>query len=186
MKVKTLYNNKWISLKEISFPEKGIGGYVFSHETRCDGNIVSILPYRLTGNGMEFLLRREITPCWHPTDFLISSITGGVDPGNTIQHTVINELEEEAGYSVDKTGLISLGTCHGAKSSDTVYHLYSVDLTGFERHEASGDGSALEENASCIWVKVIGDAVDPLVYTLHYRLTSFIMDQATNLKKKFK
>ena len=45
-KIVTLCDNKLVSLMKIVYPEKGINGYVYSHETRCDGNIISIVPYR--------------------------------------------------------------------------------------------------------------------------------------------
>jgi len=56
--LKTLCENDWVSLLDLN-------GYVYSHETRCNGVIVAILPYRRTEKGrLQFLLRREITPCW--------------------------------------------------------------------------------------------------------------------------
>ena len=168
-----LKENKWLSLLEMKYPEKGIGGYVYSHEGRCDGKIVSILPYRhVVVDGeekMEFMLRSEVTPCWHPTDEQVSSITGGVELDDPLS-TAVHELKEEAGYVADESEFVSLGTCRGTKSVDTVYYLYMVDCTGKERGEATGDGSELETLAHCFWTDTISDAVDPMVYVSYYRL----------------
>ncbi|MEK6880696.1 MAG: NUDIX hydrolase, partial [Nanoarchaeota archaeon] len=124
-KIKTLYDNKWLSLKEIIEPGE-IKGYIYSHETRSDGKIIAILPYRIDKNGKtEYLLRSEITPAWGEGD-KISSITGGVEDDDHLT-TAQHELKEEGGYIVDKDELKYLGTSFGSKSSDTIYYLYTVD-----------------------------------------------------------
>jgi hypothetical protein len=174
MEIKTLYDNKWLSLKTIIAPEKKVEGYVFSHETRCQGKIISILPYQIVDGKTLYLLRKEVTPCWG-FDPVISSITGGYEGGDP-RDTVILELNEEAGYDVELKHLLSLGTCFASKSSDTVYYLYSVNLTKFERHKSTGDGSELEKLAECIWLEedIIPAVKDPLVSVLFIRLKSHI------------
>jgi len=171
-KIKTLCENKWISLKEINIPEMGINGYVFSHETRCNGKIVAILPYRINDkNELEYLIRYEVTPCWGLKQE-ISSITGGVEEDDPI-HTAVEEMYQEAGYEILPQELIGLGTSHASKSSDTIYYLFSVDLTGKEKiGEAKGDGSNLEQMAECKWAppKVISLSKDPQLYVLSRRL----------------
>jgi predicted NUDIX family NTP pyrophosphohydrolase len=167
--IETLKENKWLSLKIMKYPEKGVHGYVYSHETRCDGKIVSILPYRIKYGKIEYLLRREVTPCWGVDKQVISSITGGVE--NDDPHTtVIHEILEEAGYDVTKEQLIPLGTSFGIKSSDTVYYYFSVNLTDMKREVAKGDGSELEAQAECVRSKNIDGAVVPLLYTAYYLL----------------
>lgn len=150
MPVETLYYNEWLSLKKVVAKETGISGYVFSHETRCEGRIVLVLPYRKTENGFEYLVRSEITPCWS-LDHCYSGITGGWE-GEAIVEDAKRELDEEAGYTVDLSEFIDLGTCRASKSSDSIYSLFTVDLTNKEQHEAVGDGSEGERNASVEWM----------------------------------
>ena len=107
-------------------------------------------------------------------------------------------MKEESGYEIKVNDLISLGTCFGTKSTDTIYHLFSVDLTGkvqlgtqkdindmkdelmnnvtknTNKIYGKGDGSKLEEKAYCFWTDKIDDAVDPLVFILYYRLQKFL------------
>lgn len=169
-----LYGNPWLSLKRLAYPEKDIYGYIYSHESRCNGEIVAILPWRINNNNLnklEFMLRNEVTPCWHEEDPQISSITGGVEDGN-IGKTIEMELLEEAGYVANRDEFLKLGTCRGSKSSDTIYHLFAINCTKRTRQAASGDGSKLEEKAECFWASSIGKAVDPLVYVLHHRFNS--------------
>lgn len=161
---RTLFSNKWLSLKEIVDPERGVNGYVYSHETRCKGRIVLVMPFRRSGDGhgpfnsIEVLLRRETTPCWGMEPSL-SGITGGVE-GDRPLDDAIRELKEESGYEAAEDEFIYLGTCRGTKSTDTVYHLYAVDVTGKEQGEATGDGSALDD-APVEWHRTAVDCDDP-------------------------
>lgn len=173
MKVTTLIENEWLELKKMVDVEQGVSGYIYSHEKRCEGKIVTILPYRFIDGKLEYLLRCEVTPCWTMKP-VISSITGGYN-GIGIEETVVEEIHEEAGYKVSIDDLIDLGEMYGTKSSDTVYSLYSVNLTGKKNYEAVGDGSELEKKAHCFWTKDLSNVKDPFVFALHYKLTKSII-----------
>lgn len=174
--IETLCDSKFLSLRKIVDPENGVNGYEFIHESRCDGKIISILPFRRTENEaheteIQILLRQEVTPCWIMNKRVLSSITGGFEGGDP-RDTAILELKEEAGYIAEKSELISLGTCFGPKCADTVYYLYSINLTNKEKIDASGDGSELEKKAYCEWSQIhdIVNAKDPLASTTLIRL----------------
>lgn len=178
MEIMTLHENKWLSLKEMKDPENGVHGYVYSHETRCNGEIVAILPYKRRLGQLHWLLRKEITPCWEMAP-VISSITGGVDIARAVRETAQHELLEEAGYAIGLDRLVALGTCYGTKSSDTTYHLYTADLSNVKRGKAVGDGSELEAMAHCFWSGSIDDARDPFVYIMYYRIMGHLIAQGT-------
>jgi len=138
-----LYDNQWLQLKEKE-------GYIYSHEVRCNGKIVVILPYRRTGvDSWEFLVRDEITPCWNdkPTR---SAMTGGIEDPNPAVDAV-RELQEEAGYTIDTDKVVFLGKCRASKSSDTFYYLFTADLAGMEPGDAPGDGSK-NDKAPAVWI----------------------------------
>lgn len=165
-----IFKNKWLSILKLNDPK--LGEYIYSHETRCNGKIIAILPFRVTDKDLEFLLRDELTPCWETDKLVVSSITGGFE--NDITETVLHELTEEAGFTVDEGQLINLGTCRGTKSCDTIYHLFSVDLTNEKQKKPTTDGSYLEAQASCFWDSKIDKAEDPLVYVMYYRLLEYL------------
>jgi 8-oxo-dGTP pyrophosphatase MutT (NUDIX family) len=166
-KIETLKKTDWVSLMLMKGED---WAYIYSHENRCDGKIVSVLPYRLVNGHLEYMLRDEFTPCWGTDNNFVSSITGGVEHADPAD-TALEELEQEAGYSVDKSKLQFLGTCKGTKSCDTDYYLYAVDLTGIDQSiMPEGDGSELEKKAKCFWSKDIKKAMDPLVYVLFHKL----------------
>jgi hypothetical protein len=167
-KIDILYKTDWLSLRKISAPNMNIEGYIYSHEDRCGGHIVSILPFRKVDEEFEFLLRQEVTPCWS-LDQMISSITGGVDPGMDPIAAALQEMIEEAGYKLEDAAIIALGTIRGSKSSDTLYHIFGVDVTGMTAGPALGDGTESKKDR-CVWVKDISLSVDPLSYVALIRL----------------
>ncbi|WP_169807485.1 NUDIX hydrolase [Herbidospora mongoliensis] len=160
-----LYENPWLSLMESD-------GYVYSHETRCQGRIVAVLPYREAPGGREFLVRSEITPCWG-AEPILSAVTGGYE-GGEIADDAVRELEEETGYAVTRAELIALGESYASKSADTVYTLYAVDVTGRVPGEALGDGSPHESRATTRWLTAgeLAQIRDPQVAVLYVRLLS--------------
>lgn len=175
-KDEALHSTEYLELRKLEDSERGIGGYYYSHEKRCNGIIVAILPYKLNVHSdskepYRYLLRYELTPCWDVDNNIVSSITGGFEH-ETPEDTAVEEMREEAGYDIEKNELESLGTCYGTKSTDTVYHLYAVDLHGKERYEAEGDGSYLESQAHCFWARDIEEAMDPILFTLYHKLVT--------------
>lgn len=171
-KVKTIFENKWLSLKMMVDPDNHVDGYIYSHETKCNGQIVSVLPFRKTNDGeAEYLLRVEVTPCWS-MEPSISSLTGGMEKEMTPEEVALMELREESGYDATEGELIKLGTCRGTKSSDTTYHLFAVDVTNKEAGKRTGDGSYHDTNAEVTWRKKgdFDDCVDPIAYVALYRL----------------
>ena len=145
VRFETLHENPWLSLKKIIAPDKGVQGYVYSYETRCGGHIIAVLPYRKNSRGVwEFLLRLEVTPCWG-WEFEPSAITGGCElpiSDVSIVEDARRELMEESGFSVPR--------------------LIPGELTG--------DGSELEKQASCIWVRWPYVCNDPIVSIMYGRL----------------
>lgn len=160
-----LYKTKWLSLKEMQGPT---GPYVYSHEDRCNGQIVVVLPFRNAANGgVEILARKEFTPPWGQNVLFLSSITGGVDTGEDGATAAIRELQEETGFVAPIENIISLGTCHGVKSCDTIYSIYAVDVTGLPGSGNSEEPQDLNESvAKNVWMPPFNvvQAADPLLY----------------------
>lgn len=163
-----LHANEWVSLRKVVAPDLGISGYVYSHETRCGGRIVAVLPFRITPAGLQVMVKCEVTPCWSVDEPIPSALTGGWEGGDPAEDAV-RELWEEAGYEATTDELLRLGSCRGTKSTDTVYDLYAVDVTRKVQQEAPGDGTRLESEAETRWlddddVNIISDPVVALVY----------------------
>jgi 8-oxo-dGTP pyrophosphatase MutT (NUDIX family) len=173
--IETLHANEWLSLKVMREPERGINGYVFSHETRCRGCIIAVLPYRWNNERCEYLVKHEVTPCWS-LDPVLSALTGGWEGGPPV-HTAQLELLEESGYRVGLEKFISLGTSYASKSSDTRYALFAVDLLGVSPEEVKGDGSRLEREAKSVWLteEQLVDVKDPQVALMLNRLKHYVL-----------
>ncbi|MFG3710814.1 hypothetical protein [Micromonospora sp. NPDC047730] len=173
----TICENEWLSLRITRDPAAGVEGYVYSHESRCAGRIVALLPYRRTDRGNQFLLKSEITPCWS-YEPVLSAITGGYE-GADIADDAVRELLEETGYAISRDQLIPLGQSYASKSSDTVYDLFSVNLTGLEPGEANGDGTRLEAGSLAVWLGKddLLQVKDPQVALMYLRLREHFLDQ---------
>ena len=180
--IKSVYEGKFIEFK---VRETDDYRYEFMHESRCDGHIVSVLPVHID-KGM--LVRKEYTPCWGD-DLYISSITGGWEIARhlTPVDTVIEELREEAGIVLhNEDHIFTLGTCRGSKASDTVYHLFLVDLSNddYDEVDITTDGSFLEGKAHNEWMPTglglephdaleqcewLANGCDPMLYVTYTR-----------------
>lgn len=168
--VEVLYDNKWLQLRKKTMPN-GFE-YIYSHSPWCNGVGVAILGYRTVENGsVEVLGRYEVCPA-HGNDLKLCSLTGGADvDGELFAHTARRELLEESGYDIGNITPKSLGYVYSNKSSDSITHLFCVDLTGFERGDSMGDGTLGEEGAYSDWVSM-DEALwnnDPLLSTMILR-----------------
>jgi 8-oxo-dGTP pyrophosphatase MutT (NUDIX family) len=144
-KIKTLYDNEWLSLKEVD-------DYIFSHESRSNGRLVSILVYTLKNGKVDKVLGRYERCPAHRDGIALTSITGGVEDGK-IRRTAVQELFEEAGYEAEPEDLQFLGTTRPSKSADTTMYCFAFNGTGRKRRRNSiGDGTKGEEGAYCDWI----------------------------------
>jgi len=137
---------------------------------------VAILPFRLDGDDkLEYLIRKEVTPCWSLGP-VRSAITGGCEDKGPLE-TAVEELKEEAGYKVSPEQMIPLGQSFASKSADTVYHLFTVNLNGAEQGEATGDGSYLDTTATVEWEKRPWECHDPQLSVMFCRVKVFLMGE---------
>lgn len=170
METEVLHDNEWLSLRVTRRPEAGVNGYVYSHESRCQGRIVAVLPYRHGPAGLEYLVKSEMTPCWS-YDQVLSAITGGYEGGD-IEDDAVREMLEETGYAIARDELVPLGESYASKSADTVYSLFSVDLTSRTPGEAFGDGSRVESESVAVWLTAeqLAEIRDPQVSVMALRM----------------
>ena len=129
-----------------------------------------MLPFRTSEAGIEYLIRSEVTPCWS-MEPVSSALTGGWEGGEAVEDAQ-RELKEEAGYDAPLSDFIELGGSYASKSSDTIYVLFAVNLTGQDVGEATGDGSVLEAEGKCIWMSEaeLVHLYDPQLHVLLNRL----------------
>lgn len=143
---KILYSGKWLSIIERD------GWYVFSQETNSKGVVYILIVDR--EEEKPILGRFEICPAHKDETQTLTSITGGINIKREPIKVAVEEIYEEAGYRVSPEQLVSLGKVNLTKSSDTIGHLYVVDVTGLERGEAPGDGSFGEIDSYCDWISI--------------------------------
>ena len=98
--------------------------------------------------------------------------TGGLEKGRTILETAQQELWEEAGYKAEQKEFINLGQVRPSKSSDTIVHIFGINVTKKIQSKPKGNGSYYEKNASVEWIDYKSgiQIVDPLFVTAITRL----------------
>lgn len=115
------------------------------------GQVVAILPYvLLPGDEVKYVTRVENRSAWSadPSQEFVSSVTGGVEPGEDPKAAAVRELWEEVGCVVGVDEMQDLGPLFGAKCLDTQYYLYAVNVTDRRpKKNGVGDGSAHEKEA---------------------------------------
>lgn len=172
---KTLFDNKWVSVKQITLDREGYEvNYIYSSSGWCKSRGVAIMPYRLINDGkdVQILGRFEICPA-HSNINELCSITGGYDNSDkfTLEQCVLNELHEEGGYIGNENDLEYLGSVRPSKSSDTTMYLYAIDIDNCEKTDAITDGTIGEMGAYCDWVAVedLMNCKDTLLHAMFIR-----------------
>lgn len=173
-----LAGNKWVQLIENTYSDNS--HYTILHEVSRKGHTVVVLPFRRTvENGVQYLVRNEMTPPWKPNELVPSSVTGGVDVGMGAEETALKELKEETGYLALPEHMTPLGTCYTLKGCDTINHLFAIDVTNTVKLPRS-ESDSFENEAENEWIdsgdieKILG-IVDPLWYAVYVRHTMHYM-----------
>ncbi len=148
-------------------------GYEYCHDRT--GELVAVLPFRIRDGGLEISGRFEPRTAWGGEGSAhLSSVTGGVEPGEAPLDAAVRELCEEVGVEAEPADMIDLGTSANAKALDTKVFLYAVDLKDTEiLRNGLGDGTAGEKSSWNEWVgfsTILETAPDPLLYVLLLRL----------------
>lgn len=163
---KVLYANDWLSLRETR------GGYTYAHEEKGRGAGVAVLAYQ--EDPLRFVGRFEECPP-HRDGMALCAITGQMEyQAESPLATAVRELKEESGIEVHYSQLGDLGTVKSGKQTDTVMHLFAVDVGDREISEAVGDGTRGERGAYCKWISPNAAlwSKDPLLAMLVARLTN--------------
>jgi len=176
---KTLYQNKWLELRETST------GYVYVYSPWDGGRGAAILVYKEDTSAITspdednphrlYLARYEVCPA-HGDEYEITSIAGGMDKaGEHSYQCAVRELEEEGGIKLSPDADVKyLGHVRSSKTSANYMYLYSVRLTDTNHTvvEILGDGTPTEEGAYCKWLteqEYIDQCNDPIVCTMLLR-----------------
>ena len=140
---KILFTGEWLQVRLKD------GWYEYLHQVKSNGAAVAFLLF----HGYQVLGRYEHCPP-HGEGLQLSSFTGMVDPGETIEEAVVREIYEEAGIRAVADKLINLGVVRPSKASDTVLHLfaYSVDSLEDVNFKPAGHGTRGEQGAYSKWV----------------------------------
>lgn len=164
-----LFNTDWLGI--YTTPDD----YTYCTEMKAaGGNKVAVLPYHVMPDTGDFYFMGVVERCQAKvTSPILCSITGKCETDETdLRETAIRELQEEAGLDASVDDLIDLGSIYPSKSMDTEVFCFAVPFVSVDLVEATGDGTAEEEEAYPKWVKMDGvkDCQDPIIHTMVLRL----------------
>jgi hypothetical protein len=168
-KIIPIYGSNDITIYKISYPEKDINSFIYTHETRYEGKFVAVLPYKIIEDRIQYLLKKDMVYCWSDKQPILYPINYGFESKKfeNMEVSIRNKIFEEIGYNIDiNNDIIDLGTAFNNTSSDSEYYLFAIDLTDIEKSKTV--------SSTCIWVDSIEDANDTISYTLHYKLLRYL------------
>jgi 8-oxo-dGTP pyrophosphatase MutT (NUDIX family) len=139
---------------EVIKTKKGDHHYYFVRAP--DG--VAMLPYVRDPDGtVSFFIREERIPAWGDGHYT-TCVLGTVDKEDPSPFdTLLRELREETGFDLEEFGrqdaerrTTSLGSFRESKRTTRTVHYYLLDVSGIPQREATGDGTALEDQSRTI------------------------------------
>ena len=150
-----------------------VGLYYYAHFGY--GRAVAILPFRHTAADLELLARLEVRPS-HGAGMELGAITGRYDnPAISLLACAVKEVSEEAGYIVDPDTVIDLGETWDSKVTDSIYHLFAVDISdpAIRRCEAVDVGP---ETGYPQWITPaeVSRTTDPILAMTYLRLAAHL------------
>lgn len=145
--IKELTNNKFLNLKQVKDPDKGVNGYLFAERRGIDS--VAFICWDVDKNA--FLLNDEYKP---PIDeFVLGAFGGSLDKDVTPRQIVKEEVKEEAGFQVENNDIFYLGRAFVSTQMNQFCHLFLVKVDK-EKEGAREPENAIEEQAKTIWIKL--------------------------------
>jgi hypothetical protein len=125
--VRQLTNYKWLNIKSSYDPELAKGPFYFAERLGKDS--IAFIGYSKKNN--TFLLHNEYLP---PLDIFINRAFGGsIDKNKTLEEIVLDEIQEEAGYKIDKVTFA--GKYFVSSMMNQFCYLYSFDMDSAEKIE---------------------------------------------------
>jgi len=171
-KIEELIRTTRFSLRAVSGYTKSLKAYVFLHDLASTGKKVGILPFRTVNEDyheFEYMLHSEIIPCWSMSAEKMLFVSGGTSQHDSMVDLAIDQFNVLTGYEVNESQLISLGNCRVSRYSDTICHLYTLDLTNVScsSRPASDDVK---------WVYNPTKSLDPLVSVAYWKLKNYLYE----------
>jgi len=144
--VKKLTDNKFLNLKEVKDPEKGVGGYQFAERRGTDS--VAFICYDAAEDLV--LINREYKP---PTDeFILGAFGGSIDKDKSLEEIVQAEAKEEAGFEVALADIKHVGRSFVSTQMNQYCELYVVMVDMDEQQEREPE-NAVEALAETKWLR---------------------------------
>jgi len=146
--VTKLTDNRFLNIKQVVDPSKGVRGYQFAERAGTDS--VAFICY--DKESREILLNKELKP---PVDeFILGAFRGSIDKDKSFEQIVIGEVREEAGFIVGEEDVKFLGKVMVSTQMNQFCHLYVVTIDKKTQREREPE-NAVEALATTEWVNYL-------------------------------
>jgi len=143
--VTKLTDNRFLNIKQVVDPSKGVRGYQFAERAGTDS--VAFICY--DKNNQQILLNKEFKP---PIDeFILGAFGGSIDKEKSFEQIVIGEVREEAGFIVDRESVQYLGKVMVSTQMNQFCHLYVVMVDKNDQREREPENE-IEKMATTEWI----------------------------------
>ena len=142
-----VFDSKWVKVKQ---SEKG-----FLFLERKNVNSIAVLLLRDPGEAVQYEMLVRYQPLCTDHKLHACPITGGFDSMDQLPvDLAIQEVLEEAGYTVGYNDVYEFGSYIVGTQTNEVCHLFLCDVTGKTPAEPEGDGSYHESISKNVWEPV--------------------------------
>jgi len=153
--VKQLTDNKFVNLKEVKDPSKGVNGFQFAERLGVDS--VAFICYDVKKQSV--LLNEEYKV---PIDqFIMGAFGGSIDKDKALKKIVIDEAKEEAGFAVTEKDILDCGKYLVSTQMNQFCYLYIVKVNKDEEGDKASENE-VEAMSKTKWYDIYDDALDEL------------------------
>jgi len=172
--VRQITDNRFVNLKEVVDPKKGVQGFQFAERLGVD----SVAFICFDEKSQEFLLNKEYkVPI---DDFLLGAFGGSLDKDKSKDQIVVEEVKEEAGYKVTEKDIHYLGKMYVSTQMNQFCHLYlvMVDKDQEQEKEPENEVEAAATTEWVDWKKLLAadDWKSLAIFTKAYIINSILPD----------
>jgi len=150
--VKQITDNKYLNLKEVKDPSNHVRQYQFAERAGKDS--VAFICWDI--NYGDFLLNKEFKPPIN--SFLLGAFGGSLDKDKTHSEIVIDEVKEEAGFTVIKKDVHCVGKVMVSTQMNQFCYLFLVEVDKTKQEDREPE-NAIEAMAKTEWVTWDSDKI---------------------------
>lgn len=141
MNLEPLFKSKWFEVVRGD-----------NYEFTISNPTIAVLPVLISSRSV--VVREEYLPCWQykepNREKFLTTITGGVEPGEDFESATLREVLEESGITPTKYKLLRGPTSYTGKGTCQTVTPFILLIEEFTQESPTGDGSEFEAKSKAV------------------------------------